>query len=98
MQLRKQWTELIEKENCHPLKTTILLFLQIPLWISLSVAIRNMVYMLPNPTIEAGLTFVELSVGGIAFIPNLTVPDVSYIFPLSLGIINFALVEVICFI
>lgn len=63
----------------------------------MSVALRNMVYMLPNPTIEAGLTFAELCVGGCAFIPNLTVPDFSYILPLSLGIINFGIVEVICF-
>lgn len=39
---------MIERENCHPLKATILLWFQIPMWVCFSVAIRNMVYMQPT--------------------------------------------------
>jgi hypothetical protein len=36
----------------------------------------------------------ELSVGGFGWIPNLLVPDESLILPVSLGILNLAIVEV----
>jgi hypothetical protein len=36
----------------------------------------------------------ELSVGGFGWIPNLLVPDESLILPVSLGLINLAIVEV----
>jgi hypothetical protein len=47
-QLRKQWNNLIIRDNCHPLKATILLWVQLPMWIFLSVALRNFVHMLPH--------------------------------------------------
>lgn len=92
--MRKQWTKLIERENCHPLKTTILLLFQIPLWVSVSVALRNLVYILPTRSLEAQISFAELTLGGFSFIPNLTVPDSSFIFPVALGLINLAIIEV----
>lgn len=64
------------------------------MWISLSIALRNFVYMLPTPTLDAEVTFIELTVGGFGFIRNLTVVDSSYIFPVILGIINLAIIEV----
>ncbi|KAB7504727.1 Mitochondrial inner membrane protein COX18 [Armadillidium nasatum] len=45
---RKLWKDLIVKENCHPFKTTILLFVQLPMWIILSAAFRNMATMMPH--------------------------------------------------
>jgi hypothetical protein len=36
----------------------------------------------------------ELSIGGFGWIPNLLVPDESLILPVSLGLINLAIVEV----
>jgi inner membrane protein COX18 len=47
-QLQKQWNNLIIRDNCHPLKATILLWVQLPMWIFLSFALRNFVYMLPH--------------------------------------------------
>ncbi|XP_066156904.1 cytochrome c oxidase assembly protein COX18, mitochondrial [Euwallacea fornicatus] len=91
--MKKQWNKLIERDNCHPLKTTVLLWFQIPLWVSLSVSIRNLVYMLPEVDVKAQLTFTELMVGGFGFIPNLTIPDSSWIFPVALGILNLAIIE-----
>nr|CAH7739754.1 unnamed protein product [Callosobruchus chinensis] len=91
--LRKQWNNLIVRENCHPFKASLLLWFQIPMWVSLSVAMRNLVYMLPNADLDAKLTFTELTVGGFSFIPNLTQADASYIFPVALGVINLAIIE-----
>lgn len=46
--MKKQWNKLIVRENCHPAKASILVLVQIPLWISLSMSIRNLCYMLPK--------------------------------------------------
>ncbi|XP_059615692.1 cytochrome c oxidase assembly protein COX18, mitochondrial [Phlebotomus argentipes] len=93
--LKKQWSKLVVRENCHPAKTMIVLWGQIPLWIFQSVAIRNLVYMLPDPkSLYAGIIFAQLSLGGFLWIPNLTIPDASLILPISLGIINLAIVEI----
>lgn len=71
-----------------------MLWFQIPMWVSLSVSLRNLVYMLPKQDLQAQLTFTELSLGGFSFIPNLTFPDQSWILPIALGIINLLIIEV----
>ncbi|XP_033158158.1 cytochrome c oxidase assembly protein COX18, mitochondrial [Drosophila mauritiana] len=93
--IKKQWQNLIVRDNCHPMKTMIVLWGQIPLWIFQSVALRNLVYMLPDPTsIQAQIVTTEMTVGGFGWIPNLTVVDNSYILPVALGLINLAIIEV----
>ncbi|XP_064543617.1 cytochrome c oxidase assembly protein COX18, mitochondrial [Drosophila montana] len=92
--IKKQWQNLIVRDNCHPMKTVIVLWGQIPLWIFQSVALRNLVYMLPDPTtLKAQIIATELTIGGIGWIPNLTVVDSSYILPVTLGLINLAIIE-----
>lgn len=93
-QMKQQWDRLVVRDNCHPFKTTVLLWFQIPLWVSLSVSCRNLTYMLPVPDLAAQITYSELAVGGFAFIPNLTIPDASWIFPVALGVANLAIIEV----
>uniref|UniRef100_A0A182RRV0 Membrane insertase YidC/Oxa/ALB C-terminal domain-containing protein n=1 Tax=Anopheles funestus TaxID=62324 RepID=A0A182RRV0_ANOFN len=93
--LKKQWNKLIVRENCHPAKTMVLLWGQIPLWIVQSVAIRNLVSMMPDPTaIEAQIAYTELTLGGFGWIPNLTELDHSLILPVTLGIINLTIIEI----
>uniref|UniRef100_A0A1B0DQC0 Membrane insertase YidC/Oxa/ALB C-terminal domain-containing protein n=1 Tax=Phlebotomus papatasi TaxID=29031 RepID=A0A1B0DQC0_PHLPP len=93
--LKKQWTKLVVRENCHPAKSFIVLWGQIPMWIFQSMAIRNLVYMMPDPSsLQAEIIFAQLSLGGFLWIPNLTVPDASFILPVALGIINLAIVEI----
>lgn len=92
--MKQQWDKLIVRDNCHPFKVTLLLWFQIPMWISFSISLRNLVYMLPHRDITANLIYTQLSVGGFAFIPNLTQVDASLIFPVLLGIINLAIIEV----
>jgi mitochondrial inner membrane protein COX18 len=92
--LKKQWHELIVRDNCHPAKTMILLWGQIPLWICQSVALRNLIHMMPDPTsLEAKITFTELTIGGFGWIPNLTEVDASFIIPVVLGVTNLAIIE-----
>ncbi|XP_023015149.2 cytochrome c oxidase assembly protein COX18, mitochondrial [Leptinotarsa decemlineata] len=91
--IRKQWNKLIVRDNCHPFKASLLLWFQIPMWISLSVALRNLVYMLPNQDFDAKLTFTELTIGGLGFIPNLTEVDASGILPIALGLLNLTIIE-----
>ncbi|XP_055911631.1 cytochrome c oxidase assembly protein COX18, mitochondrial isoform X2 [Eupeodes corollae] len=92
--LKKQWNQLIVRDNCHPAKTLIVLWGQIPLWIFQSVALRNLVYMLPNPnSLDAQLVFTELTLGGFGWIPNLTEVDSSFILPVVLGAINLSIIE-----
>lgn len=59
-------------------------------------ALRNLVYMLPNSDVKAKVILMELSAGGFGFIPNLVAVDASLILPVSLGIINLAIIEVFC--
>lgn len=92
--LKKQWDKLVVRENCHPMKTMVVLWGQIPLWICQSVAIRNMLNMLPNPSsLDAQMTLMQLSVGGCGWFPDLTIADSTWILPITFGILNLMNVE-----
>lgn len=39
--LRKVMTELYIRDNCHPFKATLLVWVQIPVWVCVSLALRN---------------------------------------------------------
>lgn len=89
-----QWDKLVVRENCHPLKMSVVLWTQIPLWVCQSVAIRNMLNMLPDPnSIEAQINYTLLTVGGFSWIPNLTAVDSSFILPITFGLLNLANIE-----
>lgn len=44
--------------------------------------------------LRAQIVVTEMTIGGFGWIPNLTVVDNSYILPVTLGLINLAIVEV----
>ncbi|XP_017784899.1 PREDICTED: mitochondrial inner membrane protein COX18 [Nicrophorus vespilloides] len=92
--MKKEWNKLIVRDNCHPVKSSLLLWFQIPMWVSLSVSLRNLVYQLPNQDFTAKMTLTELSVGGFGWIPNLVEVDSSLILPVTLGLINLAIIEI----
>lgn len=78
-----QYRKMIERDNCHPLKTTILFWFQIPVWICHSIGIRNILTMQPDPnSFKAILTYTQMTVGGCLWIPNLVQADASLILPL----------------
>lgn len=94
--LRKQWNKLVVRDNCHPAKAAIVVIFQIPLWITQSWGIRNLIYMLPDPTsIKAQMITAEMMLGGFGWIPNLTEVDHSWILPVTLGLLNLSIIEVV---
>jgi len=90
---KKQWNKLIVRENCHPFKASILLWAQIPLWVCMSVSLRNMMMMMPYPTTDAQLLHLSMSLGGFGWIPNLTVVDQSFILPVVMVVSNLAIIQ-----
>ncbi|XP_069970641.1 cytochrome c oxidase assembly protein COX18, mitochondrial [Penaeus vannamei] len=91
---KKMWKDLIIKENCHPFKASLLLWVQIPLWVSMSVSFRNMASMMPHQDAAAQVLFLEMSTGGFGWIPNLTEVDHSLILPMAMGLLNLAITEI----
>ncbi|XP_071527952.1 cytochrome c oxidase assembly protein COX18, mitochondrial [Panulirus ornatus] len=91
---KKLWNELIIRENCHPFKTSMLLWVQIPFWISVTMSLRNMASMMPHQDIAAQVLFMEFSTGGFGWIPNLTDVDHSLILPFAMGITNIIITEI----
>jgi mitochondrial inner membrane protein COX18 len=93
--LKKQWDNLVIRDNCHPMKASIVIIFQIPLWLTQSWALRNLIYMQPDPTsIKAQMAVSEMLVGGFGFVPNLTEIDHSLILPITLGVLNLTIIEV----
>uniref|UniRef100_H2V5F0 Cytochrome c oxidase assembly factor COX18 n=1 Tax=Takifugu rubripes TaxID=31033 RepID=H2V5F0_TAKRU len=85
--LRHLVSQLYIRDNCHPFKASLLVWVQLPLWISLSLALRNL--SLNQPAGQCGLT-----TGGALWFPDLTSPDSTWILPLCLGLTNLLIVEV----
>nr|CAD7395628.1 unnamed protein product [Timema cristinae] len=92
--IKRLWNELIVRDNCHPFKGSLLILVQIPMWVIFSTTIRNLVYMLPDRDMASEIISLELSVGGALWFPNLTIPDASLILPVTMGLVNLAIVEV----
>ncbi|XP_049693881.2 cytochrome c oxidase assembly protein COX18, mitochondrial [Helicoverpa armigera] len=91
--LKKQWNNLIVRDNCHPFKASLLIWFQLPVWVCMSFALRNLVYT-NSPDPAALVTLMELSTGGIGWIPNLTEPDHSWILPVAFGLTNLSIIEI----
>lgn len=91
---KKIWRELIIRDNCHPFKASAVLWVQLPLWISMSVSLRNMASMMPHQDTAAQVLFMQLSTGGFGWIPNLTDVDHSLILPVLMGLTNLLIIEI----
>lgn len=92
--VKLQWDKLVVRENCHPAKLLIVLWTQIPLWVCQSMAIRNMLNMLPDPnSIDAQIIYALLTVGGFGWIHNLTAVDSTLILPVTFCLLNLANIE-----
>ncbi|XP_029171298.1 cytochrome c oxidase assembly protein COX18, mitochondrial isoform X2 [Nylanderia fulva] len=90
---KKQWNKLIIRENCHPAKASILVLAQIPLWISLSMSIRNLCYMLPKQNVDAYTIYQQFITDGFLWLTNLTVAD-PFVLPVAMGLFNLAIIEI----
>ncbi|XP_053507641.1 cytochrome c oxidase assembly protein COX18, mitochondrial [Ictalurus furcatus] len=89
--LRQIVSELYVRDNCHPFKASLLVWVQLPMWVCVSLALRNISVGLEH--IPSGLQH-ELAAGGTLWFPDLTVPDSTWIIPVSLGLINLLITEV----
>lgn len=84
--MRRIVSELYIRDNCHPLKASILVLVQVPVWISLSWALREL-------SLDSSALYSALAAGGALWFKDLTVPDSTWIIPVSLGLTNLLLVE-----
>ncbi|KAM7156560.1 cytochrome c oxidase assembly protein COX18, mitochondrial isoform 1-T1 [Molossus nigricans] len=91
--MRRLVSELYVRDNCHPFKATVLVWIQLPMWIFMSVALRN--FSTGATHSEAGFSVQEqLAAGGVLWFPDLTALDSTWILPVSVGVINLLIVEI----
>ncbi|KAJ1061016.1 hypothetical protein K5549_002303 [Capra hircus] len=91
--MRRLVAELYVRDNCHPFKATVLVWIQLPMWIFMSVALRN--FSTGAAHSEAGFSVQEqLTTGGVLWFHDLTALDSTWILPVSVGVINLLIVEI----
>ncbi|NWQ93254.1 COX18 protein, partial [Burhinus bistriatus] len=87
--LRRIITELYIRDNCHPFKATLLVWVQIPMWVCVSLALRNCSVGATGSEVQE-----QFSAGGALWFTDLTAPDSTWILPVSLGLMNLLIVEI----
>ncbi|XP_062874909.1 cytochrome c oxidase assembly protein COX18, mitochondrial isoform X2 [Trichomycterus rosablanca] len=89
--LRRIVSELYVRDNCHPFKASLLIWVQLPMWVCISLALRNLSLGADHvtPGVQEGL-----AAGGALWFPDLTLPDSTWIIPVSLGLINLLITEI----
>ncbi|XP_067313236.1 cytochrome c oxidase assembly protein COX18, mitochondrial isoform X2 [Pseudorasbora parva] len=86
--LKRIVSELYVRDNCHPFKASLLIWVQLPMWVCLSLALRNLSLGMGH------VPMAGLATGGALWFPDLTVPDSTWIVPVSLGLINLLITEI----
>lgn len=88
--------ELYNKHQCHPLKTFLLPWIQVPLFVSMSLALRKMAAW-PIPFFDnasSPLVAVDgFETGGVFWFLDLTVADPTVLLPLAVGGLHLANVQ-----
>ncbi|KAM8848586.1 cytochrome c oxidase assembly protein COX18, mitochondrial [Synchiropus picturatus] len=85
--MRRIVSQLYIRDNCHPFKASLLVWVQLPMWISLSLALRNL-------SLDQSALHSDLAVGGALWFPDLTTPDSTWIIPVCLGLTNLLIIEI----
>lgn len=94
LNLKNNHRELIVRDNCHPFKMTLNAWLQMPIWVCQSFALRNIASMQPDSNAyKTIIAFTQLNVGGFLWIPNLLENDISYILPITCAIFHLMNIE-----
>lgn len=94
LQARKVARQLFSEEGCNPYKVAILPWVQLPLWVALSFALRDMTGVFPNRVPlnpEATLSFAN---EGLLWFQDLTLPDPYCVLPVVLAFSNLLNIEV----
>lgn len=98
--IRRLVSELYVRDNCHPFKATVLVWVQLPMWVFISVALRNLSTGATHSdvcvsTVSAGTSIQDqLAAGGTLWFPDLTAVDSTWILPVSVGVVNLLIVEI----
>ncbi|KAF7494742.1 Cytochrome c oxidase assembly protein COX18 [Sarcoptes scabiei] len=93
-EMTKGINRLIVRDNCHPLKASLVTFFQIPFWIILSNCFRNFARIYPDPNDPQLLqTYEQLQTEGIFWFSNLTVPDPIGLLPFATILINLSIIQ-----
>ncbi|NWW73998.1 COX18 protein, partial [Climacteris rufus] len=87
--MRRLVSELYVRDNCHPFQATLLVWVQIPVWVSASLALRNCSVGALGSEVQE-----QFSSGGALWFTDLTAPDSTWILPVALGLVNLLVVEV----
>lgn len=88
---------MLSSEGCNPYKVAVLPWVQIPLWIVVSFAVRNMCGVYPGMTPLYSDSTISLATEGTLWFKDLTLTDPYFILPCVLVITNFLNIEVIIF-
>lgn len=88
--LKRIVSELYVRDNCHPFKGSVLVWVQLPMWVCMSLALRN----LSLGAAHTPAVYEELAVGGAMWFPDLTLPDPLWILPVGLGLTNLLITEI----
>ncbi|KAE8630938.1 hypothetical protein XENTR_v10001022 [Xenopus tropicalis] len=91
--LRRIISGLYVRDNCHPFKASLLIWIQIPMWIFVSIALRN-ISLNRADSATGDAVQKQLTEGGLLWFPDLTMPDSTWILPVTLGLLNLLIVEV----
>ncbi|KAJ3004545.1 Cytochrome c oxidase assembly protein cox18, mitochondrial [Thoreauomyces humboldtii] len=92
-QYKAKASSLYSLYRCHPLKTLLLPWTQIPLWITVSLSLRSMAAF-PAPFLETPVAAVEgFATGGTSWFVDLAAQDPTMIFPLSIGFMHLCNIE-----
>ena len=83
--------DLYAQEGCSPYRLAVLPWVQLPLWITLSFALRNMAGVFPG---SSGVVNATLSTEGCLWFQDLAIPDSYYILPVVLVATNLCNIEV----
>ncbi|KAI7801655.1 cytochrome c oxidase assembly protein COX18, mitochondrial [Triplophysa rosa] len=89
--LRRIVSELYIRDNCHPFKASLLIWVQLPMWVCLSLALRNLSLGIGHVPLASDAA---LATGGTLWFQDLTLPDSTWIIPVSLGLINLFITEI----
>ncbi|XP_002737317.1 cytochrome c oxidase assembly protein COX18, mitochondrial-like [Saccoglossus kowalevskii] len=94
MQMKKVVTALYIRDNIHPFKASLLLWVQLPMWVFISFALRNMTGAFPGKVAqEFGPLVPSMATEGALWFPDLTLPDPFVILPIILGLSNLLVIE-----
>ncbi|CAH2301431.1 mitochondrial inner membrane COX18 [Pelobates cultripes] len=91
--LRRIISDLYVRDNCHPFKASLIIWIQIPMWLFVSLALRKISFCTSASSGGEALHR-QLEEGGALWFPDLTLPDATWILPVSLGLVNLLNLEI----